>query len=87
MAIRLIEMNRILKETGSIYLHCDNTMSHYLKILMDFNFLEKNNFRSNICWNLSNPYVGAFKWKANNWIYTQNINFYIMPKTSNVIFQ
>jgi len=35
MAPRLIEMQRILKDTGSIYLHCDPTMSHYLKLLMD----------------------------------------------------
>ena len=35
MAIRLLEMRRILKPTGSIYLHCDPTMSHYLKALMD----------------------------------------------------
>ena len=35
MAIRLLEMRRLLKSTGSIYLHCDPTMSHYLKLLMD----------------------------------------------------
>ncbi len=35
MAVRLLEMRRILKPTGSIYLHCDPTMSHYLKLLMD----------------------------------------------------
>ena len=35
MAIRLIECHRILKDTGSIYLHCDPTMSHYLKLLLD----------------------------------------------------
>ena len=35
MAIRLIEMHRILKDTGSLYLHCDPTMSHYLKLLLD----------------------------------------------------
>lgn len=35
MAARLLEMHRILKPTGSIYLHCDPTMSHYLKLLMD----------------------------------------------------
>ena len=35
MAIRLIEMRRILKPTGSIYLHCDPTASHYLKLLID----------------------------------------------------
>ena len=35
MAVRLLEMHRILKDTGSIYLHCDPTMSHYLKLVMD----------------------------------------------------
>ena len=35
MAVRLMEMRRVLKETGSIYLHCDPTASHYLKLLMD----------------------------------------------------
>lgn len=49
MAIRLIEIQRILKDTGSIYLHCDPTMSHYLKILMDILFGEKN-FRNEIVW-------------------------------------
>ncbi|MCY4418927.1 MAG: DNA methyltransferase [Cytophagales bacterium] len=49
MAIRLLEMHRILKKTGSIYLHCDQTMSHYLKILMDIIFGEKN-FRNEIVW-------------------------------------
>ena len=35
MAPRLIELHRVLKQTGSIYLHCDPTASHYLKMLMD----------------------------------------------------
>ena len=35
MAVRLMEMRRVLKETGSIYLHCDPTASHYIKALMD----------------------------------------------------
>ena len=35
MAVRLLEMHRILKPTGSLYLHCDPTMSHYLKLVMD----------------------------------------------------
>ena len=35
MAIRLIELHRVLKPTGSIYLHCDPTASHYLKLLLD----------------------------------------------------
>lgn len=35
MAVRLLEMRRLLKPTGSLYLHCDPTASHYLKMLMD----------------------------------------------------
>ena len=53
MAIRLIEMRRILKDTGSIYLHCDPTMSHYIKILMDIIFGEKN-FRNEVIWHYDN---------------------------------
>ena len=49
MAIRLIEMKRILKPTGSIYLHCDPTASHYLKLVIDGLF-GKNNFRNEIVW-------------------------------------
>jgi len=49
MAQRLIELHRILKDTGSIYLHCDPTASHYLKSLMDYVF-GKNNFRNEIVW-------------------------------------
>ncbi len=49
MAIRLLECHRILKLTASIYLHCDPTMSHYLKSLMDCVFGEKN-FRNEIVW-------------------------------------
>ena len=49
MAVRLIEMQRILKQTGSIYLHCDPTAGHYLKILMDAIFGSKN-CRNDIVW-------------------------------------
>ena len=49
MAVRLIEMERILKSTGSIYLHCDPTASHYLKLLMDTIFGHRN-FRNEIVW-------------------------------------
>jgi site-specific DNA-methyltransferase (adenine-specific) len=49
MAQRLIEMHRILKDTGSIYLHCDPTASHYLKVLLDEIF-GKDNFRNEITW-------------------------------------
>ncbi len=49
MAIRLLELHRVLKEQGSIYLHCDNSMSHSLKLLMDIIF-GKQNFRNEIVW-------------------------------------
>ncbi len=49
MAVRLLEMRRILKPTGSIYLHCDPTMSHYLKLIMDAIF-GRSNFRNEIIW-------------------------------------
>ena len=49
MAVRLLEMKRVLKTTGSIYLHCDNTASHYLKQVMDSIF-GANNFRNEINW-------------------------------------
>ena len=49
MCVRLVELKRVLKETGSIYLHCDPTASHYLKIVMDAIFYPKN-FRNEIIW-------------------------------------
>jgi DNA modification methylase len=49
MAPRLLEMRRALKPTGSIYLHCDPTASHYLKLLMDAVFGAKN-FQNEIVW-------------------------------------
>ena len=59
MAIRLIEMRRILKDTGSVYFHCDPTMSHYVKIMMDTIFGE-DNFRNEIIW----CYKGASEMKT-----------------------
>ena len=49
MAVRLLEMRRILKPTGSIYLHCDPTASHYLKLLMDAIFGIAQ-FKADISW-------------------------------------
>ncbi len=49
MAARLLEMHRILKPTGSIYLHCDPTMSYYLKVVMDAIF-GRRAFRNEITW-------------------------------------
>jgi site-specific DNA-methyltransferase (adenine-specific) len=52
MTIRLLEMYRILKQTGSIFLHCDPTASHYLKIILDGIFGRKQ-FRNEIIWHYS----------------------------------
>ena len=49
MAVRLLEMRRVLKDTGSIYLHCDPTAGHYLKLLLD-SIYGAGNFRSEIVW-------------------------------------
>lgn len=49
MAVRLVEPHRILKPTGSLYLHCDPTASHYVKILLDRVFGNKN-FLNEIVW-------------------------------------
>ena len=52
MAQRMVELHRVLKDTGSIYLHCDPTASHYLKLLMDSVFGQAN-FRNEIIWQRS----------------------------------
>ncbi len=49
MAPRLVELRRVLKPTGSIYLHCDPTASHYLKMLMDAVFGPRR-FRNEVIW-------------------------------------
>ena len=83
MSRRLIEMRRILKNTGSIYLHCDPTMSAPLKLVMDFVF-GKENFRNEIAWcyrtgGVSNKWFGRkhdvifFYTKDNNAGYCFNI--------------
>lgn len=58
MAVRLIELHRVLKPTGSLYLHCDPTASHYLKLLLDAIFGAKN-FRSEISWKRSSAHNDA----------------------------
>lgn len=65
MAPRLIECRRLLKETGSIYLHCDPTASHYLKMIMDAIF-GKDNFRNEIVWCYEKPRPSKHKWRANH---------------------
>jgi site-specific DNA-methyltransferase (adenine-specific) len=55
MAARLVELHRVLKPTGSLYLHCDPTASHYLKIVLDTIFGIEN-FRNEITWKRANAH-------------------------------
>lgn len=49
MAVRLVELHRVLKATGSLYLHCDPTASHYLKLVLDAVF-GPDKFRNEVIW-------------------------------------
>ena len=60
MAQRMVELHRVLKPAGSIYLHCDPTASHYLKLLLDAVFGAAN-FRNEIVWRRTNAKGLAFK--------------------------
>lgn len=61
MAARLIELHRVLKPTGSLYLHCDPTASHYLKLLLDGVF-GGDRFRSEIVWKRTSAHNSAKRW-------------------------
>ncbi len=60
MGIRMLEMYRILKPTGTIYLHCDDNASHYLKMMMDGIF-GRENFRNEIVWQRAATSKGNLK--------------------------
>lgn len=81
MAIRLVELHRVLKKTGSIYLHCDPTASHYLKIIMDAIF-GSGSFQNEIVWRRTptvkgNTSQGAQHFGRN----TDRILFYTKSRT------
>ncbi len=61
MAPRLVELRRVLKDTGSIYLHCDPTASHYLKILMDAVFGPQF-FKNEIIWKRTSSHTAGKRW-------------------------
>ena len=58
MAQRMAELHHLLKPTGSIYLHCDPTASHYLKLMMDAVF-DQRNFRNEIIWRRTTSHSDA----------------------------
>jgi site-specific DNA-methyltransferase (adenine-specific) len=94
MAARLVELRRVLKPTGTLYLHCDPTASHYLKIVLDTLFGAEN-FRNEIIWKRTTTHSDAKRWspvsdsilfytKSNTFIwnpqYTQHNVEYIVNK-------
>ncbi len=79
MAVRLIEMHRVLKKTGSIYLHCDPTASHYLKLVMDAAFGAKN-YRNEITWKRTTAHADSknrFAWISDKLLfYSKEADYY-----------
>ncbi len=75
MAARLVELRRVLKPTGSLYLHCDATASHYLKLVLDAVFGNKN-FKNELVWEYSTFHGSKRAYKKN---YDQ-IFFYVRSK-------
>lgn len=65
MAPRLVELHRVLKSTGSLYLHCDPTMSHYLKVLLDAIFGARV-YRNNVTWVRTTTHNDAKRWSPNS---------------------
>ena len=83
MAIRIVEMRRILKSNGSLYLHCDPSASHYLKIIFDAVF-GPSNFRREIIWNLDT--ASGFKSQVNGFIRGHEIIFYYVKDSDDFVF-
>ncbi len=81
MAVRLVELHRVLKPEGSIYLHCDPTASHYLKTLMDAVFGGRN-FVNEIIWHYRKWPTGKYSFQRNHDV----ILFYARTATRNRTF-
>jgi site-specific DNA-methyltransferase (adenine-specific) len=79
MTVRLIEMYRVLKPIGSLYLHCDSTSSHYIKVILDAVFDVKN-FRNEIIW-----HYRRWTGKSKNFLKMHDTIFYY-TKTNNYTF-
>ncbi len=85
MKNRLEIAKDLLREDGSIYVQMDVKEAHYLKIIMDEVF-GRNNFRSEIIWDTSIPYVAGNKWLSNNWIYSHSQILYYAKNKERVAF-
>jgi len=83
MAPRLKELRRVMKNTASIYLHCDPTASHYLKMLMDAVFGGQS-YRREVIWR--SGWVSGFKTKTKNWIRNHDILLYYVKSPGDATF-
>ena len=80
LGVRLMEMHRVLRDDGSLYLHCDPTASHYLKALLDAIFGTQN-FRNEIIWRIG--WVSGFKTQKRGWIRNHDtILYYVKSKAA-----
>ena len=84
MAVRLIELHRVLKPTGSLYLHCDPTASHYLKILLDSVFGNQS-YQNEIIWKRKTGRGTTNKLPSRYGVQTDTILFF--SKTAHHTFQ
>ncbi len=78
MAVRLFEMHRVLKDTGSLYLHCDPTASHYLKLLLDTIFGHQH-FKNEIVWSYR-------RWPAKQRSFQRMHDILLRYTNSNIFF-
>jgi DNA modification methylase len=84
MAPRLVQLRRVLKETGSIYLHCDPTASHYLKILMDAVFGPQS-FKNEIDWKRTTT-KNDYSQGATNWPRVHDVILYFAKNANHANF-
>lgn len=85
MTLRVVEIHRVLKPSGSFYLHCDPTASHYLKIVLDTIFLTQGgDFRRELIWR--SGWVSGFKAAAKNWVRNHDVILYYVKTANNFTF-
>ncbi len=80
MGTRLLEMRRVLKQTGSIYVHCDPTAGHYLKTVMDAVFGVRN-FRTDIVWKRSTAHSDTKQGRKQHGRIYDRLLFYTIGKS------
>ena len=89
MAVRVLEMHRVLKPTGSMYLHCDPTASHYLKAMMDTIFGRKQ-FRNEVVWGYRTQGVSKKWWPRKHDVilfYVKSDSYTFTPQMERQIYE